>query len=149
MPFANPLVAQGTLNKVRGSVVFVDNPQLNVTASFLGDDGISVAPDGEASAYLPTMTGAVRSPNPFQVVTVTIHLLKSQGLSDTWKGQIEDTTNIGDMVVTPDSVTLGLYRYTNGIIMNTGDLNFAGKSPDFTVILRGTYNINNQMFDLQ
>lgn len=70
---ANPLVPQGFLNRVRGAVSITDVPALNVTASYLGKDGISMRPDGPATDILPTMTGTVGSQVPYQQVTLTVH----------------------------------------------------------------------------
>ena len=57
----NPLIPQGTVNRLRGSVIWNDFPQLNVTAPYLGTDGIGFSLDGESTVFLPTMTGAVTS----------------------------------------------------------------------------------------
>lgn len=146
---ANPLVFQGVLNKLVASALIIDFPQLNVTSSYLADDGISLAFEGEASAYLPTMTGAVPSPNPFQVATATIHLLKSQSLSDLWKTQMEANTTIGDVSITPDVQTgsgLSQYYLSNCTIKGVGELPFSGKSPDWTVTVQGTYYLNSSLF---
>lgn len=43
----NPLIPQGTLNRVRASVVWPSFPNLNVTASYLGRMGIRLSLDGE------------------------------------------------------------------------------------------------------
>ena len=45
----NPQVAQGTLNKVRSSVIVTGDNTLNVTAPFLGRNMVSVAFQGDAS----------------------------------------------------------------------------------------------------
>lgn len=57
----NPLVPQGFLNRVRGAVTVTDIPALNVTASFLGKDAISMRPDSAATDIIPTLTGTVGS----------------------------------------------------------------------------------------
>ena len=145
---ANPLVPQGTLNKLRGSVFCVDNPQLNVTASYLADDAITLAFEGEASAYIPTMTGAVPSPNPFQVATCMMRLLKTQALSNLWKLQIETDSLIGDIVITTDAAPLNNYTLVNCTIKNVNELTFAGKDPSFVVTVQGTYYINSGLFSL-
>lgn len=146
---SNPLVPQGTLNKLRGSVSVIDLPQLNVTSSFLGDDGISLSFEGDASAYLGTMTGAVPSPNPYQMATVTLHLLKTQVMSSQWKAQMESDTSIGDVSITTDASTLDGYYLSNCTIKGVQELTFAGKTPDYTVTVQGIYYINASLFDQQ
>jgi len=145
---ANPLINQGVLNRVRGSVLFIDNPQLNVSAPFLGKQGISTAPEGDVAGYIGTMTGAVPSPEPYLIMTVSLHLLKTQSFGDLWKQQIETQAIIGDLTVYPDAATLSNYVYTNCTIKSFGELNFAGEDPSYMVTLQGTYNINSAMFDL-
>ena len=45
---SNPLVDQGTLNRIRASVEFTDFPELNVTSSYLAKAGISMRLTGES-----------------------------------------------------------------------------------------------------
>ena len=59
---ANPQIAQGTLNRARGSVVVADSPELNVTAPYLGREGISTNFEGDTTARIHTLTGVVNSP---------------------------------------------------------------------------------------
>jgi hypothetical protein len=146
---SNPLISQGTLNKLRGSVIYTDHQELNVTASYLAAEGISLAFEGDASGYLETMTGAVPSPNPYMMATVTLHLLKTQGLSTTYKDQFELDTTIGDLLVTTDTTTLDSYQLENCTLMRVNELGFGGRDPGFTVMVRGTYRINSSLFDLQ
>lgn len=143
---SNPLVAQGNLNKLLASAFFPTNPQLNVSASFLGDDGVSIRFEGMASAYLTTMTGAVPSPNPYQIATCELHMLRTQGLAAVWKAQMETTTTIGDCVITPDAITLPQYTLNNCTIRGITDLPFAGKDPGFMVTIQGTYYENSSLF---
>ena len=65
MASGNPLIDQGVLNRVKGTVVWADFPVLNVTAPFLDREGINFRVTGEASAQLPTLTGIVQSPECF------------------------------------------------------------------------------------
>lgn len=144
---SNPLIPQGVLNKLRGSVSVVDLPQLNATQSFLGPEGITIAFEGDASGYIPTMTGAVPSPNPFQMANVTLHLLKTQGLGMAWRSQIETDTTIGDIVITTDTVTFDTYYFTNCTIMGNSEVTVNGSTPEYIVNVRGTYLINSGLFD--
>ena len=86
---ANPLVAQGTLNRILGSVVWPSFSALNVTSSFLGKQGIRLALEGESTLFIPTMTGAVTSPEPYMMIGLTINLLKTQSLAAQYKSQLK------------------------------------------------------------
>lgn len=145
---ANPQVPQGTINRLRGSVVITDFPQLNVTAPYLGRGGIVMRFGGNITARIPTLTGAVNSPEPYQEVTITVNLLKTQGLAAQYKSQIEDNSILGNITVTPDASTLPTYQLVNCSIENVADLNFAGENPDYPVTLVGYYQINSSLFNL-
>lgn len=142
----NPLVAQGTLNRLRASVTWTNFPQLNVTASYLGKMGIRLALDGESTLFIPTMTGAVTSPEPYMSITLTIHLLKTQQLAALYKAQMEATALIGDGTVRPDASTLPPYQITNCAIESVRELNFAGDDAEFAVTCKGYYLINNNLW---
>lgn len=142
----NPLVSQGSLNLLRGSLIIPNYPALNVTAPFLGKDGIELALEGDATTYHDTLTGGVPSPQPYQVCQITLVLLRSQALANAWKLQYETTTLIGDTVARGDASTLGNYPIVNCAITGLRPVRFAGQTPDFVLMLRGYYNINNNMW---
>ena len=143
----NPLVSQGTLNRIRASIVWPQFPSLNVTAPFLDRAGITLTLEGNSTVYLPTMTGAVTSPEPYMMVTCTIHLLKSQGLGPLYKAQMELNSLLGDGVVRGDSTVLPPYMITNAAISTVAELAFAGDNADFGVTVRGYYLLNSSMFN--
>lgn len=143
---ANTLIAQGTLNRLLASVSVISLPQLNITKGLLAPEQISIAPDDVASDYLATQVGAVQSGRPFQMYTITIHALKSQSLAAAWEQQRLTDTNIGDVVVTPDNITMNPYYFSNAVLSNVNEIQFAGTTVDFPIILKGTYNINQNLF---
>lgn len=143
----NPLVPQGTLNRVRASVVVVDAPELTVTAPYLGREGVSLALEGEATTYIPTMTGAVTSGEPYQMVSLTLHLLKTQTLANLWKIRQEVLSTIGDVTVRPDTAILGTYQLVNCAIRNIRELAFSGADAGYVVTVGGYYQTNSSLFD--
>ena len=145
---ANPLQNQGTLNRIRASVEFALFPQLNITSSFLAKAGISMRLTGESVEYLPTMTGAVTSPNAYLMIEAECHIVKSTALSDAFKIQMELQSTLGNCTITPDTAALGVYQILNSSISSIPDVNFAGESPDYTVIIRGYYLVNSTLFNL-
>jgi hypothetical protein len=146
---ANPLIAQGVLNRVRASVIWTAFPSLNITAPYLGRDGISLAPDNPVTTFLATMTGAIPSKEVYQKMTLTIHLLKPQQLADLYKQQIESDSFLGAGTVRPDvqDVGLGPFGLSNCSIENYRDLAFSGRDEGFIVSIGGYYNINSSLFD--
>jgi len=143
---ANPLVDQGVLNRLRASVVVTNFPQLNVISANLGKEAIRLALDGQASAYLGTMTGAVPSPEPYQIATVTINLVKSEPIANIYKLQFESSVLLGPIVVRSDAATLGVYPLTNCVLENVREQSYAGDEPVWAVTIKGTYYINTNYF---
>ncbi|WES88777.1 hypothetical protein [Dickeya fangzhongdai] len=143
---ANPLVPQGFLNRVRGALSVTDTPALNVTASYLGKDGISLRPDGAATDILPTMTGTIGSQAPYQQATVTVHLLKTQGLAASYQQRFATDTALGEVVITPDATTFGNYTLQNCYLVNFNELPFTGMDAGYAVTISGYLVTNDNMW---
>lgn len=144
---ANQLVAQGTLNRLRASIVWGDHPELNVTAAYLGEEAIRLALEGEATNFIPTLTGQVTSPEPYMGIGLTVNLLKTQPLSDLYKKQMEALALIGDGTVRPDSTVLSPYPIVNCSIQAVRELSLNGRDAGWIVSIRGYYNINASLWD--
>ena len=146
----NPNIPLGSLNRLRGSAIWADLPDLNVTASFLGLDGIRLALEGEATQYFPVMAGAVTSGEPYQMVTIRIPLLKTQPLSAAYKAQFEANTKLGDGTITPDVGPGGItpWPVVNCSLVGVQELELNGQSPVYMVSIRGYYEVNSSLWDL-
>lgn len=145
----NPLVAQGSLNRIRASVSIPAFTFLNVTAPFLGREGIRMALQGEAARRLPTMTGTVISPEVYQDARITVNLLKTQPLSDLFKTQMETDVRLGTIIVRPDvSAGTGLspYPFQNVTIQNVREQNYSGEDAGWVVELDGYYLVNSVLW---
>jgi len=145
---ANPLVDQGTLNRIRGSVVLAGFPSLNVTAPFLGKAAISIALQGESTVFIPTLTGAVTSPEPYMIAMVTVHLLKTQQLSGLYKQRMELDARVGQMQVIPDASNFPNYDFFNCAISSVREMSMAGDDAGFVVSMHGYYNVNSTLWNL-
>lgn len=143
---ANPLIEQGTVNRLRGSLVLPDNPQLNITAPYLGRAGLRLALQGAATVYLPTLTGAVRSPEPYMMISLAANLLKSQPLANAYKTRMETDSSLGNGTVRSDSTTLSVYELINLSIAEVRELNFTGEDADYLVTIIGYYSVNSSLF---
>lgn len=142
----NPKVPQGTLSKVRASVVFVDNSDLNITAANLGKAGVSLAFQGNMAELIGTMSGTVVSPEPYVQAELTLNILRSQGVADVYKDAWEANAFLGDLVVTPDASTLGKFELVNCAIMTVQELSFAGTDPVLSVRIQGSYEVNSDLW---
>jgi hypothetical protein len=143
---ANPLISQGSLNKLRASVVWSNFPSLNVTAPYLSKEGVRLSLQGETTLYMPTMTGAVTAQEPYMMIEVVIHLLKSQALANLYKQQMETNSLLGDATIRPDATALGPYQLVNGSIKSIRELDFSGENAVFAVTCGGYYLINSSLF---
>lgn len=144
----NPLIAQGTLNRLRGSVVWASLPALNVTAPYLGKEGIRLSLDGEATVFLPTIVGAVTAPEPYQMVTLTCHILKTNGLAAAYQSQMQLNTLLGNGNVITDTNALPVFPLVNCAIEGVRELSFSGEDAAMAVTIRGYFIVNNFMWDL-
>jgi hypothetical protein len=97
---------------------------------------------------LPTLTGGVTSPEPYQMATVTINMLKTQNLANVYKNQFETLANVGDVSIITDTNTLGDYALVNCILKGVRDLSFDGTQPAFQVTLSGIYYVNNALWNI-
>ena len=145
---SSPLVPQGTLNRLRGNIQVVSFPVLNISASYLGEGGFEFTRTGPATTMLPTMTGRVVSPEPYQSVDLAVHLVRAQSLAGQWEAQLMSLSAIGNITVYTDSMVLPVYNFQNCAIMNVGPLGATGKSTDYLLTLTGTLVINNQLWAL-
>ena len=144
----NPLIAQGLLNRVRGSVVFPSNSNLNVTAPYLAVEGISLDIDEDGTEQLKTITGIVNSPAAYVLATATIHVLKTQALGEAWAQQFQSNGQIGRMVIHTDSSALSQYRIHNCSILKPQPGAMNGTNPSLILTIRGTYNVNDYIWSL-
>ncbi len=144
----NPMIPVGTLNRVRASVKFTSHSELNVSASFLAKEGVELSFQGNITEFLPAMTGAVQSPQPYMILQARVHLLRSQALVKQFKAQWEKNATIGDAKVYSDSTVFGDFDIYNTAITNVQDMTFAGGEPGVAITITGTYYINSEMWDL-
>jgi hypothetical protein len=142
----NQQIVLGTLNRALTAVTVVNNPSLNVVRGFFTQRQARLTFEGATADYIPVQTGAVPSPRLYQVVTVLMYLLKSQSLSSQWEQQRLTQAAIGDVNVVTDSPTLGPYYLQNCILENIADIDLSGDNDDFPVQLKGTYQINSNLF---
>lgn len=145
----NPRVPQGTLNRIRGSVIVPDFPTLNVTAPFLGRAGISLSPNGNTGNLIPTMTGMVTSPEPYMGITLSVALIKSQNMAALYRAKIDEDVRLGDGVqVVPDSSAFPNYTLFNCIIENFGPIAMNGEDAGYMVTIAGYMDINSSLWNL-
>lgn len=145
---ANPNVAQGTLNRLRGSLIVPAFPQLNVSPWNLGKQGMTFTPQGNAVLMIDTLTGRITSPEPYIPVQIHIPLLKTQNLSDLYKLQMESLATIGDCTFYTDSASLQPYQLVNCAIETPESFAVNGQEPVMGIMIAGTWQVNSQLYTL-
>lgn len=146
----DPRIPQGNLNRIKASLIWVNFPSLNINSSFLGQEGLSLTFEGQATGRIPTMTGIVNSPEAFQGVMVRAALLKTQSLSAQYETQRQTDSVLGDCTVRPDvPINGGLQQYPllNMSIDNIEPLSFNGTSAGYMITFGGYMLINQNLWN--
>jgi hypothetical protein len=141
-------VPQGTLNRLLATISPSngDVATLKVTSGFLGTEAIRLAFDDTATDLLPTMTGMVTSPRPYQGVTLTIALVKTTSCAAAYMQQFLDNTYIGEITVTSDSDRIGTLFLYNMTLETVREMLFNGTEPVVIVTMRGYRYVNDNAF---
>jgi hypothetical protein len=142
----NPNISQGTINLARASVSFPDASAYNITASYVGEGGVSITFDTDAATLIPTLTGAVQSQAVYQMATITIHGLTSQSITNSFKARMQNNCAMGECVVRGDSSVLDSYTFQTATLTNVRDVTFNGKSTEFAITIRATYQVNSDLW---
>lgn len=139
---------QGTLNRLRGAISFTDHPELNITPGFLGKEMISITPQGDATHIIPTATGVVTSPEPYQVMEFSAHVLRTNGLGDRFKKRIEELSTLGDATIRSDSSSFSDYNVTNVSVKSVDAIKMNGEDAGWMIHFSGAYLINGSLYSL-
>jgi hypothetical protein len=144
----NPLLVPGNLNRIRGTILVPNNTALNITAAYLGKEGIVVSPQSAVVTQMQGMTTIVNSEEPYQIVSVTAAIMKSLAMSAAYLDQIQNSPTLGTITVTPDTSVIPSFTLYNAAITNWSQISMAGIQPDFTVTFSGQFMISNDLWSL-
>jgi len=144
----NPQIAQGTLNRVRASVVIPNYPTLNINSSHMGRDLLSLEFDEDFSEQIPTATGIVNSPAPYVMATCSINLLRSQALANAWIQQVETYALIGRIVIHSDTSAFPKRHVHNCSVLKANPGRMDGLNPTVDLVIRGVFYVNNNLWNL-
>jgi len=144
----NPNLIPSNLNRIRGTVLVPGNATLNITAPYLGKEGITISPQSAVVTQMQGMTTVVNSEEPYQIVQITAAVMKSLALSAAYIEQIKTSPTLGTVTVTPDTTVLAPFTLYNVAIINWGQMSMAGVQPDFVVTFQGLLPISNDLWNL-
>lgn len=141
-----PVVSQGVLNRVRCSVVIASIPTLNITAPYMGKSFAKIEFEGDFVPQIETGTGAVNSPEPYVMATITVGLLRTQSLSNNWLTQAQTNGGLGDVTIHSDTSAFQPISLNGTVIRHIDPGAFDGADPIVRLTLRGVYPINSDMW---
>lgn len=141
-------VIQGTINRLRGSIGFADVPDLNIVAAYMGKEMITISPQGDVTGVIPSATGIVTSPEPYQIVEFSAHVLRTNGLGDRFKKRMELNSVLGDAVVRQDTAAMSDYRFSNVSIKSVDPIKLNGEDAGWMIHFVGSYQINSALYDV-
>lgn len=144
----NPLVALGNLNRLRGTILFPDNPSLNITAPYLGKEGIKLGFEGDFADMLGQMAGSVISENVYVMANLTVALIKTQSLAAAFKSKFEVSSILGPCTFRSDAANLPPFDFANCAIEAVDGVDASGTSALFGIRIKGTYYINSELWNL-
>lgn len=143
----NPLVPQGTLNRVRVHVVVPSFASLNVTSSNMGRSFAKLSFEGPFVEQIGTGTGVVNSPEPYVMATITMNILRTQAIASAWKAQAQATSVLGNVVIHSDTSAFPAITLANTSIRDIDPGAYDGTDPVVRIDLRGTYYVNNNLWN--
>ena len=136
----------GIINRLRASVAFQSFPKLHVVSNYITTEGIRIGLEGNATDLLPAMMSLIASPAPYLACTVTIPLIRSIPLAQTYKTQLETNTMLGLMQIFPDTEYLTSFLVNNTALETVREMSFAGTEAAMVVTLRGYYQTNTSQY---
>lgn len=144
----NPNLIPGNLNRVRASIIVPGNEILNIPAEYQAKEGIVIAPQSAVVTQMQGMTTVVNSEEPYQLVQITVSVIKSLAISAQYLEAIQNGPVLGNITVVPDTNVMGKFNLLNAAILNWNQVSMAGLQPDFTIIMQGQYNVSNDLWNL-
>lgn len=145
---ANPLVAQGTLNRVRCSIIVPSDTSLNIETSYMGKSFASISFDGPFAGQIETGTGVVNSPEPYVMGNVSVGLLRTQSLSTLWMNQSKKNSDIGQVIIHSDSAAFAPISLASCVINMIEPGVYDGTDPVVKLAIKGVFYLNEDMWNL-
>ena len=144
----HPLVQQGTLNRVRCSVVVPNFTNLNITSPYMGKSFARLAFEGDFAGLIGTATGAVSSTEPYVFGNITVGLLRTQALSGQWLQQVQQFSVIGPVTIYSDSAAFPPIPLDNCVVNQIDPGAFDGTDPVVRLVLRGVFYANSDLWNV-
>ena len=141
-------IPQGTMNRLRCSVVIPGIPTLNIISSNMSKRFAKLTWGGQIVHQDETATGYVNSPEPYISGEISVGILRTQPLAIAWVRQFEDTGVLGDITIHSDTSAFPARNISNASIITCDPEAFDGLDATVRLMIRGVYYINNSLWNL-
>ncbi len=145
---SNPLIAQGTLNRVRCSIVFANFPQFNITAGYMGKNMATITFSDKFVEQIKTATSTVISPEPYVMANVAVSLLRTTSLGAAIFNQMQDTGSLGAATIYSDTSAFPPINIANVTVASFNPGAFDGTDPVAHLGMEGVFYVNNNLWQL-
>ncbi len=142
----NPMVPQGTLNRVRASVIVPNYSSLNINSSHMSKKFVTVTFDEDFADQPETAVGIVNSPKPYVMATVNVGILRTQALAASWLAQAQQDTQIGRVIVHSDTNAFPQIHVHNCSLLKSEPGPYDGMDPTVDLTIRGVFYPNNYVW---
>lgn len=131
------------LNKLYTKAVFSEDSNMNVVASDMGENQITISLQENIVERLRTATGTVGSLNIFVPVDITIEILKTSPAYENYIKRCNENGYIGGSVTIYDDVN-NEHTFSEVTITTQEFPSMNGSNPAHTFTIQANWNVNTQ-----
>ncbi|MEI0517727.1 hypothetical protein [Brachyspira murdochii] len=142
-----PSYLERFINKAVTSLIFPDDPDLNLTAFDMGEDAASMTIDEETVKRLKVNFGDVGAVEMAVPVTINVSIIKVVTPAETWRKRILTNGLVGGAnrtcVFTDD---VGNEYSIFACTLSMGEVSANASSPVYTFTVKGTLAVNTELY---
>lgn len=142
-----PSYLEKFINKAVTSLVFPDDPDLNLTAFDMGEDAASMSIDEETVKQLKVNFGTVGAVEMAVPVTINVSIIKVVTPAETWRRRIFTNGLVQGAnrtcVFTDD---VGNEYTLFACTLSMGEVSANASSPVYTFTVKGTLAVNTELY---
>ena len=142
-----PSYLEKFINKAVTSLIFPDDPDLNLTAFDMGEDAASMSIDEETVKQLKVNFGTVGAVEMAVPVTINVSIIKVVTPAETWRRRIFTNGLVQGAnrtcVFTDD---VGNEYTLFACTLSMGEVSANASSPVYTFTVKGTLAVNTELY---
>ena len=144
-----PSYLEKFMNKAVTSLIFPDDPDLNLTAFDMGEDAASMSIDEDTVKRLKANFGEVGAVEMAVPATINVSILKVVTPSETWRKRIFANGLVGGVnrtcVFTDD---VGNEYTLFACTLSMGEVSANASSPAYSFTVKGTLAVNTDLYGI-